>query len=101
MKFLVALVPLTLALAAGPADASTCVLGPYVMSLEPAADCPLVFWRTADSTDPEPPRAHVYRQGVRVDVTETTTLVGPTELDYSIYTLDCHDEILDETQASS
>jgi MYXO-CTERM domain-containing protein len=95
MKSVAALVVLAIAVAANPAEASTCVLGPYVLSLEPAADCPVVVWRMTGSVDPAP-RAYVYREGARIDVTDTTTPAGTTSLDYRYVVLDCHDNIIEE-----
>ncbi len=100
MKSLVALVSLAAAFAARPAEASSCVLGPYAVIADPPADCPLVYWRYAGNVEHDP-RAYVYRDGMKVDVTATATLVGPTELDYTVYTLGCGDEILDESPASA
>lgn len=95
MKSVIALALLA-ALVPAPAEASSCVLGPYVLSLGPASDCPLVYWRTAGSVEPAP-RAYVYREGIRVDVTDTTTPDGTTYLDYRYVTLDCHDNIIEES----
>lgn len=96
MKSVIALVVLATTVVPQAAEASSCVLGPYVLSLEPAADCPLVYWRAAGSIAPAP-RAYVYREGIRVDVTDTTTPAGTTLLDYRYVILDCHDEILEES----
>lgn len=98
MKSVIALVVLATTVVPQAAEASSCVLGPYVLSLEPAADCPLVYWRMTGSIEPAP-RAYVYREGIRVDVTDTTMPAGTTYLDYRYVTLDCHDTIIEETQS--
>jgi uncharacterized protein (TIGR03382 family) len=99
MKSFIAVLSLAVALPAAPAEASSCVIGPYALTADPPTNCALEYWRHAWSGEPGP-RAYVIRNGVQVDVTDASTHAGETVLDYTYYTLDCHDEIIEQIPQS-
>ena len=83
--------------AAEPAHASTCVLGPFAEpKSHPPADCTIVYYRNAGELDPDP-RAYVYRDNVKVDVTATVMKVETKDLDMGIYTVDCDGSVVAES----